>query len=597
MKGRASGGFLSSFVLAAAALAVAAGFTLPLFRHPGYWGVGDWDLHLFLHEIPRLTVARYHQFPLWNPYYCGGTPMLANPESRFLSPFFFLHLLCGPAVAIKLEIVLHLFMALVGVYLLARKIDLDPLCAALSSALFALSSMFAVNLANGMSWFLAVAYLPWAFLFAVRGWDRTSNRIGAALCLAFCFGEGGGYPLVVILTLLALDCAWTALARRSIRIVAGFAATLALTLAVGAIKFLPAIEYLHEHPRPMSDDSGFSAASLIYGLTARDQSIDAGPPAIASRGPWAGMSYGIDENGMYIGWIPLVLCAVGILAGRRARGGLLFTLVFFLVVSMGDRLRPDVWWLLHRLPVYRMMRVAQRFRPPLLLAIALFSGAGLKIVRESAARRLGRPRWARAVAVLLVVGVLADLWLVDRTIWSSAFIIPPRPTAWAGAFSQTSGRGCYDARGGSSCDPALGASSAHLPAALGNQGSVDCYTSLNVKSAAVARGDSAYRGELFLEGTEGSADYAEWSPNHLAFDVRSSGKGELIVNQNYSPHWRSGDGRPVLDRDGLLAVRVSAADRRLELDYRPLSFAIGAAVSASTLAAIAALMLLPLTPF
>jgi len=58
-------------------------------------------------ERPPLSVAHFHQLPLWNPYECGGTPMIGDPQSRVLTPFFLIHLLFGPVVGIHLEIALH----------------------------------------------------------------------------------------------------------------------------------------------------------------------------------------------------------------------------------------------------------------------------------------------------------------------------------------------------------------------------------------------------------------------------------------------------------------------------------------------------------
>ena len=63
---------------------VALIFTLPIFLAFDYWGLFDWDQHLFYHAVPRATILNYGQFPLWNPYYCGGTVLLANPQSRLL---------------------------------------------------------------------------------------------------------------------------------------------------------------------------------------------------------------------------------------------------------------------------------------------------------------------------------------------------------------------------------------------------------------------------------------------------------------------------------------------------------------------------------
>ena len=101
-------------------LIVAAASCAPIFFQVQNWGISDWDLHLFYHEVPRISVLGYGQVPLWNPYACGGSVMLANPQSRFMTPFFALHLMFGAVVGIKLEILLHLVLGIFGTYLAAH---------------------------------------------------------------------------------------------------------------------------------------------------------------------------------------------------------------------------------------------------------------------------------------------------------------------------------------------------------------------------------------------------------------------------------------------------------------------------------------------
>ena len=65
-------------VLVVFALATAI-FCAPLFERPGYWGQNSWDQYLGWNGVPRLTLSKYKQLPLWNPYEAGGNVMLAHP--------------------------------------------------------------------------------------------------------------------------------------------------------------------------------------------------------------------------------------------------------------------------------------------------------------------------------------------------------------------------------------------------------------------------------------------------------------------------------------------------------------------------------------
>src|SRR5271155_1379455 len=65
----------------------------------------DWNLNLEMAWAAWYNVIRLHKFPLWQPWICGGYPILAHPESRILTPFFLLHLVFGPVVGLHLEVI------------------------------------------------------------------------------------------------------------------------------------------------------------------------------------------------------------------------------------------------------------------------------------------------------------------------------------------------------------------------------------------------------------------------------------------------------------------------------------------------------------
>lgn len=54
-------------------------FVGPILKGMYMHGILDWDQHFFYHAVPRATLLEHHQFPLWNPYQCGGNILLANP--------------------------------------------------------------------------------------------------------------------------------------------------------------------------------------------------------------------------------------------------------------------------------------------------------------------------------------------------------------------------------------------------------------------------------------------------------------------------------------------------------------------------------------
>ena len=252
------------FLSLAISLFLAFFFTIPIFFHFSYWGIQDWDQHLFYHVVPRKTLLEYHQIPLWNPYYCGGTVMLANPQSRVLSPTFLLILLFGEVKGIKLDIWLHLVIGMMGMYLLGRHYGLDKLSAWMPPFVYMLSSMYPLNLSVGMTWFLSVAYLPWAFLFYLKSFQNFRFAALCGLSLVLMYFSGGAYPLSITILFLILFSLFQIIEHGFAKPAKIVSFTLIFMLFLGAIKFFPSIAFLREHPRQITDYSGFSIKSIVF---------------------------------------------------------------------------------------------------------------------------------------------------------------------------------------------------------------------------------------------------------------------------------------------------------------------------------------------
>ncbi len=106
--------------------ALYAGLTLlfcaPLFESPHGVGVGDWDQHLFFYGSVLKNVVEYGAAPFWNPWYWGGNVMWANPQVALISPVYPLAVVTSLPLAMKVNIVLHYGVGLVGMHLLLRRV-------------------------------------------------------------------------------------------------------------------------------------------------------------------------------------------------------------------------------------------------------------------------------------------------------------------------------------------------------------------------------------------------------------------------------------------------------------------------------------------
>ncbi len=562
-------------------------FTGAIFRNFSYWGIQDWDQHLFYHAVPRHTLIEYHQFPLWNPYYCGGTVMLANPQSRFLSPSFLLILIFGTIKGIKLDIFLHLIIGLLGMYILARYYKMDTLTASLPAGIYMLSSMYVLNLTVGMTWFLSVVYLPWAFLCYLKGFEQWKFTLFSGLFLVLMYFGGGAYPLSITMLFFALFSLLNLRRHGIAKVVKLFSLLLIFTICLGAIKFFPSFDFLREHPRHISDYSGYSVKMLMHSLLNRDQSLAAVGKYPQKEGLWDGRSYGMDENGMYVGFIPLLLFLFGIVMYWKRKWRLALCFLIFLWLGLGNRVPLSLWKLLHALPVYDSMRVAQRFRIVFMLIMALFVGFGFKLLLNILNKKIENRRLLRLLVPVIPIVVLMDLIWVNSPIFKDAFSIPPLKTERQAHFSQISKGTDYDANGivTETSNRIYSSWSALYPAFLSNLGTIEGYESANVPRNAIPNDSDNYKGEAFLEEISRELSIDVWSPNRVVVSVHVPEEGYLVLNQNYYPGWKvkGSQSRKVQPINSLLAVKISPEDKIIEFYYSPLRFQVGWIVTCLTI--------------
>ena len=235
-----------------AALVFGAVFSYPLVLHPGvlssFW---DWDFAMQLTLAGYRSIIGYHQLPLWNPWKCGGAPLLANPQARILNPFFLLILIFGPAAGAHLEVPLAPRDG-VGGRLRAWPRTWDA-PAGRRGLRLGVRGQFMVPFARGLGELVMMGfcYLPWLLAF---GWLAIEQRLRwvwpAAAALALMWLDGSPYPPSFAALMLGLLALALAVLQRSIRPLWVTACVFALGLTVAGAK--PDVE-LTSSPRPIRD--------------------------------------------------------------------------------------------------------------------------------------------------------------------------------------------------------------------------------------------------------------------------------------------------------------------------------------------------------
>ncbi len=499
----------------------------------------DRDMFTQLRWVPYYTLTHFHQLPFWNPYKCGGMPMLGNPESAIVTPFLLLYLVFGLIPGMLLEIYVHVAIMFAGGYVFGRELGLVPRAALVLAAMFPSSSWLSLHVAMGHLNFLSIAYIPWILSLLLM-----SNRLrqwhlailGGLLC-GLTLTEGN-YGFVFAAMLVAIVAVWYAAIGLSIRPIVAAALIGIFALAFSLPKLIPTAELLKLDPR----DWGLSYLTwrgILISLFSRDQ--DLSHPMVAS--------YFFSEYASYIS-PPFVLFAlIGMFGRLRKSIPWIFGMILFFSLYFGDLgpNSPTMW--LRRLPLGGNIGLCGRWVIPMFFCVSVLAALGAEVLCEL-------PReWSRRLAgVLLALGV-ADSWLICAPNYHYLLQHPlPSPPQSATFQQYWSG----------------------FPApltviAMAGLGSTNCggvgYTV--PRGAVLGYNETGYRGDSYLLDA-GNLTQKLWTPNRLSYEVKAAEPTSLVVNQTMYPGWHLARGEGlVYPEHGLIAVRVPSGRQEIELVYTP----------------------------
>jgi hypothetical protein len=546
--------------VAVASIAFALVFCFPLLAHLTTAGTfDDWDQNSASQWSAYWVLHRYHQFPFWNPFECGGMPLLGDPQSHFVTPWFLLTMIFGPVVGLHLQVFIYDAIAWSGSYVLGRVLGLRRISAICIGTAFAGSSWFFLRVAAGHMVIMVFVYLPWIIAAGWKASERGQLRY-AALCgavLALSFFEGSPYPPLFEALTLALVLVGRAAVQLSARPLLALVLAAVFTAGLGAVKGSPAMTTMASHPR--DTDVGFSNSFYALGESLLSRYQDHNRPSLNGWGFW--------ESGAYVGLFA-VIAVVGLLSPRKAIPWILTAIVLF-QLARGWTGPNSLYVWLHSMPFFSSTRLPSRILIPFALMVAVLAGIGIDAMCSR-----GSPSVLAVCALLILIGGV-DMLMVSRPnlhyVWM--WVVPPNlPPINFVQFQR---------------DPAIAESSV----VRDSQGVVNCYVYTDWPTEAKGSNDQGYLGEQYMLGP-GSVTLKRWTPNRLEYAVDAGAASSvMVINQNYDPSWRvmSGQGQ-AFSQDGLLAVRVPAGKSQIVLRYISMAAIVGLAISMLT--ALAAFMLI-----
>jgi hypothetical protein len=341
-------------------------------------------------------------WPLWHPGADAGAPFLAAYPVHLL-----LAGVAGPRVALALSPPLHVLLATVGAFLLARRLGASPSGAVLSGLVFGLSGAMLGSVLYPV--FLAAAWAPLAVALALsleepRPWGRAA---ALALVVALQVSTLGveALPQTALAVLVLTPRRPSGRAVRALLAAVFAAALLAAPVVLGSLAMLAGSARGRGFPPAVAMSYSAPPAVLLEALVPR---FLGDPHSFSEVGFWGQPFFagaGPFFLSLYLGPVVLLLAAG---AGRRgARLWILAGVGILLALGSFGPLGPVLVRLMGP------MRAPVKFFVTATLAIALLSGLGL----DRAAGRAGsvRPRRRRWGAVgpglaFLVLAAIVRRW-------------------------------------------------------------------------------------------------------------------------------------------------------------------------------------------
>lgn len=544
---------------------------LPIWFSYGDLGISDWDYYFSMHTNVRDTIMQHGQFPLWNPYTCGGTSALGDPEFPGLSPLFLLELIFGTPAGIKLSIFASTAIGALGMLHLARKLRMGPLGALAASLGMAFGTVNLLEIVEGHQNILAAMYISWILYSWYSAYQTTGRKkmiaiIATAILLALMFFQGGIYLLMymagvfVVLTLAARK-------KKTALIITLASGILALGFA--GIKLVPVALWLTQFQDTQYASSAFTLWNIKDILLGRI--LYGAEDIIPNQGG------GWHEYGAYVGPVLLLLACIGALMRKKRRVVQLLILGgigAMLISAMGPYLKPffDAAPFIPRSNISRLILFT-------VIAISLLAGFGIDAIAK-------RSRRMRIYAIILLTLAAVDVMSLAYPLASQAFVLPhvtntipyaPYPIAYSPYEYKTRHNGVDYTRA--------------YDATLKGYGNMTYCSVIGPQPAVRIITDEGGTDILsFTDDSNATFAITSWSPNKVIFEVAATKQTSAILNTNYAKGWYVNNmpAKEITNRPG---AQIQPETTRLEFSYIPPGLYAGIGITILAIAIGIALLL------
>lgn len=342
-------------------------------------------------------------FPLWSTHL--NSPLFAEGQGAFAHPLALLLFAVLPsAAASNLFLLLHVYAGLIFTYLLCRDLGQSRPAATLAAPAFALSAFFLARLGiytivtNGV-WLPGLLWLAGRYARTGDGRYALAGALGGALALL-----AGQFQLACYAVVAAAiyGAVYSRPRKNALAAVAAFGI---LPLILAAVQLIPTYELWRFSERASDLRAGeysfwppqFSQLLLpeLFGRLPHPAFAPIGEAQIDTY--WGRSSF--VESAFYVGALPLVLAAVGVVKKRRW----FFVAAGLLAAVFACGTFTPVFKLYKFIPPFGLFRAPSRLLLYTTLALAVTAGDGLDYFMRTRSRAPAFAALGAAVAAAAIV--------------------------------------------------------------------------------------------------------------------------------------------------------------------------------------------------
>lgn len=494
---------------------------LPFMRFPDYFGdFVDWDYFLANYEAIRKTIVEYGQFPFWNPWHFGGTPLFANPQIGVISLETLCVVIFGTIYGLRISMLLYTICGAIGMWFLLGDYAKNSLARFWGAIIFALSGGLALHMSAGHTVMNSITLLPW-MIFCLR---RLNHSTHAALWLGFLSGVAINHSVHYSTFITAAFGGIFFIAEwirniKSKQFAINVVVALLVLVLVGFYRLIVTLKYGTEFPRTIEMRLDIGLHHYFLALIYPGQYLLTFPDVVKDYWSWF-------EIGCYVGIIAITIFLVSIIREIKWwHWG--FLIASMLTINSSCKWLPGYW--LREIPPFTSFFCISRWRFLAVFFIAFGCCRGLDWLMDKFPETKQRCR-----LYLLIFLSLSGLtynqycnwtkmvWVKERDILaqvkeSSNSIVTVNNHTYSRYASVRKGVAqLFD------FEPMLG-------------------YMRDYKNKRFATGNQYYKGEFYaLKGKIASVD---WSPNSIT--IFCPEPTVVLVNQNPGNYWRNEDNQMI----------------------------------------------------